>query len=262
MACIIGTANRVLTGSLTAGSSATAVTNLANQYAGVARSWSTATGVTTPAGGAWMVVDSGSALTTWQAFGLFRTNLSASSVVTWAVGPNSSGASPVYSATTQQCDPAYGQVVHVAPSSVAGRYLRIEITDSAAAGNVIRAAFLYAGPVLQPAIGRDYSSAYNITSGEIVTTTRGGIEQVTETWQARTATASFSGLTEDEADALRDLDGEARSGMNCLLVPETVSSHIHQETIFGRMQIGGTVGYAATGDRARTAKLTFSERVG
>ena len=81
--CIFGWSNLILSGVLTAGSSASGldVGKLQTQHGSPSTAWQTAAGVTT----SWFALDAGIA-TAWDAFSLHRTNLTPSARVRWRIG--------------------------------------------------------------------------------------------------------------------------------------------------------------------------------
>jgi hypothetical protein len=98
---IIGYTNRVLAGTLTAGSSASGLgpENVQDPHGCAASGWQTVAGVLTPGGGAYLRIDAGASVT-WRAFLLARTNLSTAAQVRWRVSANSDLSSPTYDSGT------------------------------------------------------------------------------------------------------------------------------------------------------------------
>ena len=66
--------------------------------------------------------------------GLFGSNLTAAATFRLRLSANSNMTSPTYDTGVSQInagvDPTYGHLIHVLPTSQAGRYLRLELTDS------------------------------------------------------------------------------------------------------------------------------------
>lgn len=85
---LLGYANAVLTGTLTAGSEQAGLTvgNLQSPHGSAAFAWRTAAGIETAEAGAWFACDTGNTASTWRAFCLARTNLSTAAQMRVRVG--------------------------------------------------------------------------------------------------------------------------------------------------------------------------------
>lgn len=85
---LLGYTNRLLSGTLTAGSESPTgpVLNLRDPQGSTPYDWQTSPGAKTPSTGAYFIHDAGSPVN-WRAFGLFRTNLTSGAQVRWRVGP-------------------------------------------------------------------------------------------------------------------------------------------------------------------------------
>jgi hypothetical protein len=270
----IGWKNAVLTGALTASSqeSTLPVTNLQNQQGAAALAWQT-TGCTQES----LTIDSGSTATKWQAFGLFRTNLSPSATVEWLVSNNADMSAPRYDsgAVSGTVAAGYGQSVLVpatlivqngvmagSPFSVTGRYAQCTIRDPSNTDGFLNIPLAFAGPVFSPQTNFDFSGGQGRTAGTTETTTRGGQEFPLTTWVQRTADVSFMGLRGSEAWAdIMDLDLACRSNQNVLWIPTPAGENQAMESVFGRLKPNGSMTWPFQSADRRAYKFQITERL-
>jgi hypothetical protein len=263
--CLIGSANAVLTGTLSAGSQQTGLTigNLQTQHGSAAFAWRTAAGIITSAAGAWFTLDSGSAASTWRAFALARTNLTTAATVRWRVGTTLSGGD-VYDSGTVSAGIAagVGQSITATSAAVTGRYLRCDIDDATNPDAYISVPLAFCGPAWQPAINYSPESTSTTRRGRQDTRTRGGGTYVVPLYTERAWTVAFSAITSAELAAqVRPADLAAADGRNCLFVPDPAATTRHAESVLGPMESTAEFGFATLDGARRSWRMSIVERL-
>lgn len=215
-----GYENRVLTGTLRAGSEVAGLTvaNLTTPEG--AEFWQTA-GAVTSAGGAWFEIDAGSAVD-WRLFGLFRTNLTSAATIRWMLGTSAGAADVLDSgALAGTVVAGYGQSVHDAGQTYSARHLRCEIEDGFNPDGYARVPLAFAGPAYEPS--RNFSGGgaeEGWENGNRATETRGGTRYVTVGFERRTRSVTYKLV--DEAEIYSDVEplkAQSRLGRNLLFLP-------------------------------------------
>lgn len=205
------------------------VTNLSNDQGAPSSAWQTAAGVVTSAGGAKFTVTLATAKT-WRVFGLFRTNLTASAIVTFTL---KNGSTTVASASGSPVA-GYGQVVGVLSADTTGTVLEVSINDSSNPDGCINVPLAYAGPAWLPATGASWQSTVDRASSQTMVVSRGGSQFPRLYWQARAWNFALDGVRVTEmwpqVDSLRQ---SALLGFNTLFVPDYTSSNLQQEPVYG-----------------------------
>ena len=261
---LFGWRNHVTTASLTGsgGVPFLDVGNLRNEQGSPALGWQM------PGTVAALVADTHAAASTWRAFVLARTNLTAAATVQWRVGPAAacfgtggefsydSGVIPAGVA------PGFGQSVHVAPAPVAGEAVRLDIADPGNPDGFINVPLAYAGPVWQPATNIAYDTSLGRDDATDETTTRGGAEFPTLQWTRRRWDVSLQGIRASELwPSVMELDRAARTSQNVLFVPDPAGADVAREAVFGRLRSLGDVTYPfGNGDR-RAWRARITERL-
>lgn len=194
----------------------------------------------------------------YAAFGLFRTNLSPSGVVTFAV---MNGNTVVYSGTALPPQPNYGQVVLVASVAVSGTSVQVTISDPSNPDGFLNIPLMYAGPALQPTRNFDYQSAPGRTNQLVRADTRSGGALFRSDWIKRTFDVSLPSLTPTEIEAVRDMDFIARQGANILLVPNPDAPTIARDALFGEMMPSAPFGYVTQSGFLRSYRAIITERL-
>ena len=268
VASVFGWVNSVSTAVLSAGNSEAflGVANLQNDQGSPSQAWQTGAGSVTSSLGAWLLIDSGSTLTVWQGFGLFRTNLTTQSTVRWQVGNTLATGritSPLWDSGTIDAaiKAGYGQTVTIA-NPVAGRYCSVDINDATNPDGFINIPLAFAGTLWQPASGITYASLYGRNEQTIETVTRGGQEFPVLAWTQRNWQLALDGIRVGEMwTRLNELDRASRSGGNVLFVPDTAGTNITYESIFGRLRVTAPIGFPYAAADRRSWRATISERL-
>lgn len=252
--------NRFLYGSLTASSSEAAlgVTNLANDSGSADQGWQS------PDTTAWVNLQL-SAVDTFQAFGVFRTNLSSGASIRWRVWSGTSVQNaPVYDSTQVPANVAasYCQSVLFLPSPVTGQMVQVDISDPSNPDGFLNVPLAYAGPVWQAARNFDPNSSTGRTVQSTKTVTRGGGVVIRNDWVKRTFTLSLSGIRAAEVwSKVMDADLYARRGNNLLFIPDPADPQINLTAIFGEVEPQSEVTYPNRVIEARGWKANITERL-
>jgi len=231
-ACL-GWVNRLEDGVLSAGSAipAAPVTNVIVPQG--AEPWITAYGVTTSTAGANLQCDAGGAVT-WRAFGLFRTNLSASATVRWRLGTTPGAGDVMDSGALGGVIPGINQHVYVAAMQLSARYLTVGIDDGGNPDGQVMVGLAFAGPVLQPRINFGWDAAQQRQHRTDRADSAGGQAFFRPMWQRRAWTI---GLQLDQAEvtgAADEIDRFGRGGANLLFVPKPDGRPM-SEAVFGEL---------------------------
>ena len=253
--------NRFTYGSITVSSAEPDLggSNLANDSGSPIDAWQTA-GVTN--GAINFILP---AQDTLQAFGVFRTNLTANASIRYRVWSGTSMSdAPVYDTGPKPAKvaPSYLQSVLVLPNAVTGRMLQIDLDDPGNPDGFINVPLAYAGPVWQPSRNFDASSGTGRTAQSTKTATRGGGVVVRNDWVKRTFTVSLSGIRASEVwSKVMDADLYARRGNNLLFVPDPADPNINLISIFGEMDPQSEITYPNRVVEARGYKAMVIERL-
>jgi hypothetical protein len=265
---LFGYDNRILTGTLTAGSEATGlpVTNLTSPQGATSNAWQTAGGVLTGAAGAWMLIDAGASVT-WRVFVLTRTNLTTAAQVRWRVGTTVSSNVPgslTYDSGTVSAGvrAGIGQSVIVAPSQISGRYVRLDLTDSANPDTVISIGLCYAGPVYQPAFNVGWGTSFSIDPQVEEVTTRSGQEYPVLRWERRRWDLALDNIATAEVwPSLLEWYRVGRRGDNVLYINDPASADLASEAIFGRCGSLADITYPIESTDYRAWRARITERL-
>lgn len=261
-----GWINQVVTGALSVVSAASnmGAGNLQDDQCSSDSAWQTPAGTVT---NAWLVIDSGSNGTTWQAFGLFRTNLSAGATVRWKVGntlTSSRVSSPSYDSGSISAGVAAGylQSLVIAATVQTGRYCEVQIDDSGNPDSFINVPGVYAGPLFLPAVSVGFASTFgrNDVTDEVVT--RGGQEFPINRSITRVQSVALASITVAETWAsVMELDRISRAGGNILFTPDITSATLAKEAVFGRLKNASAVSYPYGSSDRRAWSATVTERL-
>nr|WP_314074418.1 hypothetical protein [uncultured Roseococcus sp.] len=229
----LGWINRLDAGAITAASEipAAPVTNVITQQG--AEPWITAYGVVTSASGARLQCDAGAA-TTWRAFCLARTNLTALGTVRWRLGTTAGAGDVMDSGALAGVVPGIGQHVHVAPVELTARYLTVDIDDDGNPDRQLMIGFAWAGPVLQPRINFGWDAAEGLQHRTDRAESAGGQGFVRPMWERRSWTV---GLQLDQAEVTgkaAEIDRHGRRGASVLFVPRPDGSPM-SEAVLGEL---------------------------
>lgn len=261
--------NRVMTAALTVGSAAAnmGAGNLQVDQGSPEAAWQTVAGILTDAAGAWLLIDSGSASSTWRGFGLFRTNLTANATVRWRVSDSLSGGrvtSATYDSGTVPAAVAAGylQTLTIPTSDATGRYCEVDINDSGNPDNFINVPLAFAGPLFIPQIGVAWSSTFARTDRTDEVVTLGGQEFPTHRYAQRQNGGVLNGAKASEVwPGVMELDRVSRLGGNVLFVLDTTSANLNYETVFGRVRSPSPLSFPVGAADARAWAATFTERL-
>lgn len=262
---LLGYENRVLTGTLSAGSEQAGLTigNLQSPHGSAAYAWRTAQGVVTNAAGAWLAIDTGSTASTWRAFCLARTNLTTAAQVRWRVG-TTFGGGQVYDSGTISAGIAagVGQSIIVAPAQVTGRYVACDIDDPTNPDGFISVALAFAGPAWQPAVNYSPETTQATRRGQQVVRTRSGGTYVTPLYTERAWSVAFGAITAAEFTAQAvPADLAAADGRNVLFVPDPLSAARHADSVLGPLETVGEFGYVTLDGARRSWRMRIAERL-
>jgi hypothetical protein len=247
--------NRVLTGTLSAGSEASAgpVANLQDDVGAIG--W-----VTDAALSSHVDIDAGSAVD-WRVFGIFRTNLTEAASLTVSLG-TTQGADDVYAGTPETGLAAgHGQLVHDAGEIHSARWCRLAVADPANPDLFLRVGLGFAGPVWIPGRNPTAGSAMGREDSVDEMVAKGGQEYPTLNWQRRAWDIGLEALGEAEAiEELYELDRIARYGGNVLFVPFPGGAWRQREAVFGRLR-GGVLTFTARTRLYRSWRGRITERL-
>jgi hypothetical protein len=206
------------------------VTNLSNDQGAASAAWQTPSGVVTSAGGAKFTVTPVATGQTWRVFGLFRTNLTASAVVNFAL---KNGSTTVASASATPIA-GYGQVVAVLPADTTANYLQVSIDDPSNPDGCINVPLAYAGPAWLPATGASWQSTLDRASSVAMVVSRGGSQFPRLYWQARAWNFALDGIRALEVwPQLDSLRQSALLSFNTLFIPDITSANLQQTPVYG-----------------------------
>jgi hypothetical protein len=256
----IGWQNNILQGTLNAGSAVASlpVANIATDQG--SEIWRTATGAVTNATGAWFTCDMGQAVS-WQAFGLFRANLTNAASITVKLGTSLNG-TQVLNQTINGLVAGVQQIVYVHPTQLTARYLRIEVNDAGNPDNHVDVGLAYAGPVFIPEINFAYDAAFGRVHRTEETMSAGGQTFPRAYWQSRAWSLSWQTLrTEEIWQHVAKIDRFARFGSNILVVPEPLSPFVQDEALFGRVTDVSDVTYSGSFNDIRAWRARIVERL-
>ena len=262
---LYGWVNRIVTGSLTAGSSQALlpVANLQNPHGSADQGWQTAAGVRDPVPGAWMVCDAGASVT-WRAFGLFRTNLTEQAQVRWFVSAAADFSTLAYDSGKISAGvvDGYNQHVHIAPSTVTGRYLRLWIYDEANPDGFINIPLAFAGPAAAPGFNFDYPSTFGIEEVTDEVVTRGGAEYPEFRFNRRRWNVEINTIEKAEVWSIIVPWWQASvGGNNVLFVPDSEADDVQRVSIFGRVKANSDISYPYETIDYRAWRANVTERL-
>jgi hypothetical protein len=251
---LIGWANMVKTATLTASSAdpALPVTNLAGDQGSSASGWQTLSGALTP-----LLTITPAVRTTVRAFGVFRTNLTASASVTF-----NARQSTTIVATTGPLAVNNGQVVGVLGSAIGADSITVSFSDPTNPDNHLNIPLVFAGPVWQPLTAMAWASSMGRDEVSDVVTTRGGQTYVDLRASYRRWEIALDGVRESEAFAQLDvLDRTSRAGSNVLLVPNQIGVNMQYEATFGILKATADVTFPLGVSSRRSWRGSLSERL-
>ncbi|OUJ05365.1 hypothetical protein [Acetobacter malorum] len=257
--CGIGWENRVLDAALSASAqvSGLPVTNLRNQQGAPSLGWrvpgttATLTISHPPAG-------------PWRAFGLFRTNLSATA--TWRIRTGSYDASwygvDWISDWTGPCNATNGQCVYVLPGAITAERCEITITDKDNPDGYLSIPLAYAGPLWQPARNYSTESTADRNLGVDSITTLGGAEFVSPRWYQRSLSIAHQSYGDADAVVLEQILRVAATGQNILFLPDPSATPavLAEKSLFGRLSGNDLTNPFGIADR-HALTLTLTERL-
>lgn len=194
----------------------------------------------------------------WRAFGLFRTNLSASASMSAYV---LSGGSLVWQGEAQAV--ANGQILLVADRPVMGDTARIQITDGHNPDGYLSIPLAYAGPIWQPVRNYSTDSTFGRTVGQDSITSLGGQDYVSTRWYQRKYTISHQSLGDADAAVLDQILLAAAADRNILFVPDPSAdpATLAAQALYGRLSAGSDLSNPfGTADRHKIS-LTLTERL-
>jgi hypothetical protein len=227
---------------------------LQNDHGATSTSWQTPAGTTS----AWLLVDAGAALS-WRALGVFNTNLTTAATLRWRLGNDPGFATALQDSGTLSGTIAAGfrQGLHILPSAVTARYLRLDIADPANPEGALRVAQLYAGTAVAALRSISRQSAFLRIADAPSLTTRGGQEFPLLRHARRAWQVSLPALAQSEVWPLvHALQQAAEDGRNILFVPFPAGPDSAREAVFGRLLAPSAITWPGPGLRSWSATIT------
>ena len=258
---VFGWENHAVAGTITASASAAGLgpEQMQTPHGATSTAWTTPAGTTT----AHFVVDAGGAVE-WGALGLFNANLTPSATVRWRIGGDPAFAAHAYDSGTLSGTVAagYRQSVHVLPSAVTARYLRVDLSDPTNPEGLLRVAQLYAGKARRPTrnIGFNSASAREAETPALVT--RGGqmfpdFRFVRRSWRVDLPSLAPA----DVFPLIEAMQIAAQDGSNVLFIPFPAGAEIAREAVFGTVSAATGIGWPSQTPRLRSFGFTITERL-
>lgn len=263
MTACLGWNNLVLGATITAASQVPTLpgSNIQGPHGSAASGWQTVAGVTTTVAGASVTVTPTAGTRTWRIMGLFGSNLSSTATVTFQLW-NAAGPTLIWSAAAAGPVSFYRQVIAIAATDQVADYLTINIDDNANEDGFINVPLVYAGPGWFPIRNIGYSSAAGHDEQTLETVSRGGQEYPVPLWQRRRWSIEFDSLASSEVWAQTDpLLMTSRSGINVFFCPDSASTYLAQEAVFGRLKTFSDVTYPYQAADRRRWQATITERL-
>lgn len=256
----LGWVNLVLSATMSASSSVSnmAPGNLQSDQCSPSLGWQTGAGVVTVAGGASLRSDWSSAGSTVRAVALVNTNLTPSATVSIALYL-AAGPTLVASLSKAGPSPGYRQVIGIFPADQVCDYAIVGIDDPTNPDGHINIGGMFAGPLWIPATGADWNLALGRDSSITEVITRGGQERPQHLWDRRRWNFTLPGIRNSEIWAdMQEIDRISRLGNNVLFVPNTASTTLYQEAVYGRLAAAGdmTMPHHNTDRRSWSGKIT------
>lgn len=258
---VFGWENHGLTGTLTASAAAAGLgpEQMQTPHGATSTAWTTPSGTTT----AHVVLDAGGAVE-WGAAGLFNTNLTPAATVRWRIGGDSTFAAHDYDSGTLSGTVAagYRQSVHVLPSAVTARYMRVDIADASNPEGRIRVAQLYAGRAVRPTRNIGFESAFERLAETPAVVTRGGQQFPIFRFARRGWRVSLPSLAPGDVFPLAEaLHIAAQGGGNVLFVPFPAGAYVAREAVFGTVSAATAIGWPSQTPLLRSFGFTITERL-
>lgn len=254
MTAILAWDNLVKGATLAANSEDLPVDNLKSDSGSPAEAWQTEPGVLGLPNALFTVRPSAPA-STWRMFGVFRTNLTSAAVVSFGLWDDGGGTPISVTSVTASPVDGYGQAVAILPADTTADFLQVVVTDAANPDGFINIPLMFAGPAWLPARSIGYSSTVgrDVSRGDVIT--RGGQEYPALNFRRRRWNIAFESLLTSEVwGTVDDMLVTADTGSNVFFLPDTASSYIQREAIFGRLAAIADVSFPyQSADRRRWA---------
>lgn len=248
--------NMVKTAVLTATSAEVAlpVTNLADDQGSPSVAWQTLDTVKTAT-----LTITPAARTAVQAFGLFRTNLTAAATVTFNAYTLPG---PILIATSGAVTAVNGQAVAALAAPVNADVVTVVISDTTNPDGHLNVPLVFAGPAWKPLTAMAWTSAMGRVETSDTVQTRGGQTYVDLRASARSWDIALDGVRAAEAFGQLDpLDRYVRIGGNALVIPNTAGANIQYESTFGVLKPTASVTFPLGVDSRRSWRGTLTERL-
>lgn len=230
MTSALGHTNLVKTATISATSEEVDMpaTKVTNDYGAASTGWQTLAAVTT----ATLTITMATAGSYVSAIGIFRTNLSATAQITTTIIRLGS---PIYTSVVTGVAAGYGQVVALMGSPTMCDSITIEIVDTSNPDGFLNVPLAFAGPIFEPTypIGRD--ATYGRQTAIAETVSRGGSEFPRFLHDKRFYKFQIIATDTEAWEDVAEIDRLSRLGGNVLLIPDTASSYLQKEAIYGRL---------------------------
>jgi hypothetical protein len=261
MTACIGWNNLALSATITAGSAALPAQNVRGPHGSPSTAWQTAAGVVTSGAGATLTVTPTTGAQIWRVMGVFGSNLTASATVTFELW-NTTGPTLVWSSALGGPVSGYRQVVAIPSADKVADYLKISIDDASNTDGFINIPLVFCGPSWSPQRNISYSSAPGREEQTLETISRGGQEYPVPLWQRRRWSVEFDSLANSEVwTTLDPLLMTSRSGINVFFCPDSASSYLQQEAVFGRLKTFSDITYPYQAADRRRCQVQITERL-
>jgi hypothetical protein len=248
--------NAVKTATLAASSAEVAlpVTNLVGDQGAASLGWQGLAGVLTGL----LLTITPAARTTFRAFGVFRTNMTAAGTITVRAYTNP-GAVLV---NTWSATIVNGQAVVFAAADTPADIVTITFADGANPQNFINVPLVFAGPAWQPLTALGWASAMGRDAIADTVTTRGGQVYTNLRATSRRWELALDGIRQAESYQQVDLlDRASRVGGNVLVIPDVTSVEMPYVATFGQLVASADVTFPLGVISRRSWRARLTERL-
>jgi hypothetical protein len=147
---------------------------------------------------------------------------------------------------------------HVMPSTIAARFVRVDISDSTNASTFIEAGRFIAGPSYQPQYNIQYGWELGYEDNSVITKSIGGQTYVDERERYRVIRFTLANLDEVELyhNVFDYLDRRRGTVGDVLFIPQPSQTHLYiYEAIYGRLRVLNPITHPDFSGRQRTFEL-------
>lgn len=233
-------------------------TNVANDIGSQSVGWQTTAGTVTSIT---LRVTPTTSAQTWRVMGVFGTNLTAAATVKFELW-NTSGPTLVYSSGNLSPIAGYQQVVAAATANKTADYMLITINDAANPDTFVNVPLVFGGPAWFPLGSVGFSSTVGRDAGVDEVVSRGGQEYPVFKWSRRRWNLTLDSMRASEVWSQGDaLALYATAGSNILFAPDSASTYLQREAVFGRLKSTADVSFPYQGADRRRWSASVTERL-